>query len=124
MSFPAHSEYATKPIHSSTSVSLQNRFEVVQSTLAAKWTFRVDRVCGQVSQLVSDENEELNWQPMLIRSLPKCVSDGKSRYQLFTSGLAARQTFLINTDSGDTWKIKSITNDKGSESTAWFKFAK
>ena len=30
------------------------RFEIVQSPLAAKWTFRLDRHTGQVDQLVKD----------------------------------------------------------------------
>ncbi len=76
-------------IHTSTTVGNQGRYEIIQSTLAARWTFRLDKVCGNIGQLVSTKNEGLTWEPMLIMGLSKCHSDGKIRYQLFTSGLAA-----------------------------------
>jgi len=110
-------------IHSTSSVSTQSRYEVIQSTLAAIWTFRLDRVCGQVHQLVSTKNEGIAWQSMKIHSLPKCISDGKIKYQLFTSGLAARHTFLINTDTGKSWQIRSINKGNQDEETVeWFPF--
>ena len=39
-------------IHESTLQPADGRFEIVQSPLAAKWTFRLDRHTGQVDQLV------------------------------------------------------------------------
>ena len=60
---------------------------------------------------------------MKIHSLPKCISDGKIRYQLFTSGLAARHTFLINTETGKSWQIRSINKGNQDEETVeWFPF--
>jgi len=110
-------------IHSSSSVSSQSRYEVIQSTLAAIWTFRLDRVCGQISQLVSTKNEGTAWQSMKIDGIPKCNFDGKNRYQLFTSGLAARHTFLINTETGKSWVLRTYTdNQAGEKSSAWFQF--
>jgi hypothetical protein len=108
--------------HSSTSFSQQARYEIVQSTLAARWTFRVDRVCGTIGQLVSTANDGVTWEQMLVLGLPKCTPDGKVRYQLFTSGLAARHTFLMNTESGRTWQVRTSKDSKGAEITAWFLF--
>jgi hypothetical protein len=59
---------------------------------------------------------------MYILGLPKCNADGKVRYQLFTSGLAARHTLLMNTDTGKTWQIQSSKDKDGSEFTAWVPF--
>jgi hypothetical protein len=32
-------------------------------------------------------------------------ASSRARYQLFTSGLAARHTFLIDTETGRTWVV-------------------
>ena len=37
--------------HQTTTPPSDHRFEIIQSQLAAKWTFRLDRFTGQVSQL-------------------------------------------------------------------------
>ncbi len=41
----------TSDIHQQTTTPVGARFEIVQSELAAKWTFRLDRFTGRVSQL-------------------------------------------------------------------------
>lgn len=109
-------------IHTSTTVGNQSRYEIVQSTLAARWTFRLDKVCGNIGQLVSTKNEGVTWESMLVLGLPKCQSDGKIRYQLFTSGMAARHTYLLNTENGKSWQIRTIKDPQGNESSAWFLF--
>jgi len=109
-------------IHASTTVGSQSRYEIVQSTLAARWTFRLDKVCGNIGQLVSTKNDGTTWESMIIMGLPKCQSDGKIRYQLFTSGLSARHTYLLNTESGKTWQIRGVKDSQGNESSAWFLF--
>ncbi len=109
-------------IHNSTSVGSQARYELVQSSLAARWAFRLDRVCGVVSQVVISKSENMTFEPMLVFGLPKCVPDGKIRYQLFTSGLAARHTYLLNTDNGKAWQIQAMKDKDGNEFHAWFAF--
>ena len=32
----------------------------------------------------------------------------------------ARHSFLMNTDKGKTWQIRSFTNNGGNEDSAWF----
>jgi hypothetical protein len=109
-------------IHSSTTVPSQGRYEIVQSTLAARWTFRLDKVCGNVGQLVSTKNEGVTWESMLVVGLPMCKPDGKVRFQLFTSGLAARHTYLLNTETGRTWQVRTIKDNQGAEMSGWFPF--
>jgi hypothetical protein len=108
--------------HMSTTLGSSARYEVIQSTLAARWTFRLDRVCGNVSQMVTTKNEGMSFENMLILGLPKCNPDGKVRYQLFTSGIAARHTFLMNTDTGKTWQIQSSKDKEGNEFSVWIPF--
>lgn len=87
----------------STEAPNDSRFEVIQSELAARWTFRLDKQCGRVAQLVSTELGGVAWQEMMVLNLPDCDLLGRLRYQIFTSGLAARHTFLIDTQSGRSW---------------------
>ena len=39
-------------VHQQTVAPINARFEIVQSELAAKWTFRLDRFTGRIAQLV------------------------------------------------------------------------
>ena len=44
--FPlAAQDMPTSP-HSSSTVSPSRKYEIIQSRLAARWTFRLDRMCG------------------------------------------------------------------------------
>jgi hypothetical protein len=108
--------------HNSSTVGGQARYEIVQSALAARWTFRLDRVCGNVSQVVLTKSETMTFENMLILGLPKCNSDGKIRYQLFTSGIAARHTYLLNTDTGKAWQVQLLKDKEGNDFSAWVAF--
>ena len=107
-------------VHTSTTLANQARYEIVQSTLAARFTFKVDKVCGNIFQLVLNKNDDPIWEQMSVIKLPGCNNDGKVRYQLFLSGIAARHTFLMNTDTGKTWQVRSFTNQSGNETASWF----
>lgn len=95
----------------STSLGANARYQIVQSELVARVTFRVDRVCGAVSQIVADEGGENFWQAVPMDNPPACVADGRIRYQLFTSGLSVRFTYLMNTDNGATWRLVANSQD-------------
>jgi hypothetical protein len=95
----------------STSLGANARYQIVQSELVARVTFRVDRVCGAVSQIVADERDENSWQAVPMENPPTCVADGRIRYQLFTSGLSVRFTYLMNTDNGATWRLVANSQD-------------
>ena len=97
-----------------TSGNSASRYEIIQSELAARNTFRVDKFCGAVAELVVDEAGINHWQNMPIETQPACQNDGHPHYQLFTSGLAARFTFLMNTSTGRTWQL--VVDDKQNRS--------
>jgi len=103
------------------------RFEVLQSTLAARWTFRLDRYTGRIWQLVKTTDDENTWEEMRVFERSQIQSPTRPRFQLFTSGLAARHTFLLDGDTGRTWVVvtgKSKDKDGNEvEHHAWQPFA-
>ena len=112
-------------IHQHTTPPTDARFEVIQSELAAKWTFRLDRFTGHIDQLVKSSDGSSLWEAMLIVGLPP-VASTHARFQLFTSGLAAKFTFLIDTTTGQTWELASsktkLPNGTESEDLIWQRF--
>lgn len=93
------------PSHQLTSPVPGGRFEIVQSPLAAKWTFRLDRYTGRVWQLVKTKEDDNSWEEMPVENLPKGSGQAKPRFQLFSSGIAARFTFLLDAETGRTWVV-------------------
>lgn len=91
--------------HQSTAADPDSRYEIVQSQLAARWTFRLDRYTGEVMQLLLNKEKENIWEKVLVQDLPKIKNPSKPRFQIFTSGLAARHTFLLDTVTGKTWTL-------------------
>jgi hypothetical protein len=121
----AGQEYPS-PAHQQTTTNPGSRFELLQSPLAAKWTFRLDRFTGRVWQLVKTTNDDNTWEEMPVIGVPKLQSATRARFQLFTSGLAARHTFLLDSDTGKTWVVVTGKgkNKDGSEYeyNAWQSF--
>lgn len=91
------------PAHQSTTPAPAARFEIVQSPLAARWTFRLDRFTGRVWQLVTTKEDDTAWEEMVVAGLPPGAGAARPRFQIFSSGLAARHTFLLDGDTGKTW---------------------
>ena len=88
-----------------TSAPASSRFELVQSELAAKVTLKVDKFSGIVYQLVQGE-KGVTWQIIESEKHPNdTATPGKVNYQVFTSGLAVRMTYLINVNTGATWQL-------------------
>ena len=106
-------------VHQSTTQPTDGRFEVVQSPIAAKWTFRLDRFTGSVGQLVRTKNDELAWEKMSVLDLPAISNPDKARFVIFTSGIAARHTFLLDSQTGSTWMLTS----SGDQFHYWRPFA-
>ncbi len=92
-------------VHQQTTSPPNARFEIVQSELAARWTFRLDRFTGHVAQLSSTKDGDVIWEEMQVVGLQPVRSSMQAHFQLFTSGIAARHTFLIDSDSGTTWML-------------------
>jgi hypothetical protein len=96
------------PVHAQTTAPLTSRFEMVQSTVVAKLTFKLDKCSGRVWQLVHTTADNFTWEGMFVSGLQQtsCGPSGM-HYQIFLSGIAAKFAFLIDTDSGATWQLLS-----------------
>jgi hypothetical protein len=107
----------TSDVHQQTVAPINARFEIVQSELSAKWTFRLDRFTGRVAQLVQTRDGGMAWQDTPVIGIPQISSPLRARFQVFTSGLAAIHTYLIDTETGRTWQLASEKgkNPDGSE---------
>jgi hypothetical protein len=103
------------------------RFEIIQSTIAARLTFRLDRYTGRVWELVKTKEDDNLWQETRSYDRSQIAAPTRARFQLFTSGIAARHTFLLDTDSGRSWVLVTGTQkDKEgieTEYRAWQLFA-
>ena len=111
-------------VHQSTTQPPDGRFEIVQSPIAAKWTFRLDRHRGNVDQLVETQDGSLTWQGMFVLGLPDVSTTRKARFTIFASGIAARFTFLIDSQTGRTWVLNSLsdTEDGSDQLVGWIPF--
>lgn len=113
-------------VHQHSTAPPNARFEIIQSELAAKWTFRLDRFTGRVAQLVRTKDDDNVWEEMQVIGLPQVRTQTRPHFQIFTSGLAARHTFLIDTDTGKTWVVvtgkKKRTDGTEYEVNVWQPF--
>jgi len=113
-------------IHQATTAPAGARFEIIQSELAAKWTFRLDRFSGQVFQLVKTKEDQSAWEEMAVASRLSVSQATRARFQLFSSGIAARWTFLIDTDTGKTWQLttskEKLPDGSEQENHSWQPF--
>ena len=105
---PAAAQSGERPVNERTTPAPDGRFEILQSALAARITLRVDRFTGITDQLVERPDSALSWRPMLRLSHrdPDTRVVGRANYQVFTSGIEAKLTFMININSGATWQLK------------------
>lgn len=110
-------------VHQSTTTAPDSRYEIVQSQLAARWTFRLDRYNGEVMQLLLNKEKENVWEKVLVVDLPRVKNPIRPRFQIFTSGLAARHTFLLDTMTGKTWTLifDSVPTTEGEAEAPVFK---
>ena len=113
-------------IHQKTTTPNRGRYEIIQSELAAKWTFRLDRYTGIVHQLFETGQGDNTWRVMPVKNLPKIKNPVEPRFLIFTSGIASRHTFLMDTFTGVTWVLRETTISTGEgkeiKVNAWLPF--
>jgi hypothetical protein len=88
------------------------RFQIVQSEITAKGTFKLDRFTGRVWQLLSTPNGHV-WSAMNVQGV-KGTDSTVARFQLFSSGLAYRFTYLLDTINGMCWELVSAEDSNDS----------
>ena len=102
--------------HQFSSTPESSRFQIVQSEMGVRYTFNIDKYTGNVFLLVKGKSG-LTWQ--IIEAEIQDYDEKKTNqvnYQLFTSGLGVRFTFLINVNTGITWQL---AEDKKTDVLFW-----
>jgi hypothetical protein len=109
--------------HQRTAAPAEARFEIVQSSLAVKFTVRLDKYTGLTHQLVEKSNGDMEWQPLKREGRLSDTSriPGKVNYQIFTSGIMLKSTFLVNVNTGATWQIYSDAKDDAKDEEPFWK---
>lgn len=103
-----------------TSAISNGRFEVVQSSIMARDTFRLDRFTGRLWQLVENQDKDVLWEEMVVVEAAAVITTANfPRFQVFISGIAARTTLLLDSVTGKTWILSLITRQDKSTYTAW-----
>ena len=102
----AQQEYLS---HEVTEYPLSGRYQIVQSQIARRYTFRLDRYTGEVDRYVEGIFGSLVWERMPTEK-PEVEPDSP-RFVIFLSGHVARDMFLIDTYSGLTWNIQRDTSN-------------
>ena len=101
------------PPHDRSSPTESSRYQIVQSEIAGRYTFLLDRFGGAMWVLVLKADSTYGWEslPDPVRRSDEIRTAGRVNYQLFLSGIAARYMFLVNVNDGSTWNLR--TNDRG-----------
>ena len=88
------------------------RFEIVQSLLAVKGTFKIDKFTGNVFQLQVDSDGQKFWKKINKEFIKgEVIKKNNVNYQIFSSGIAMKFTYLINVNSGQTWQLIKDKDD-------------
>jgi hypothetical protein len=117
------------PVQSSaaqkTSAPPDARFEVIETNSNIRPALKLDKYTGTVYELVRNKDlvrakdEEYAWG--LTKRLPHPLDKNDSttlvNYQIVTSSVGARYTFLVNINTGATWKL---TADPDKEQSYWY----
>jgi hypothetical protein len=103
----------------STALPANARYEIAQSQWAGVHTLKLDRFSGQVDELINAMDGSMLWKRMQNDALPAADKPNRAHFQLFNSGLAAKNTFLLDTDTGRTWQLVQGVDKDGSSSLLW-----
>ncbi len=87
-----------------TTSQVGGRYEIIQSEIKRSNTFKLDKFTGKVYQFVSTKDDWFAWQQVyksyveLDTTIPETIN-----YQIFMGGIAAKDCFLLNINTGVTW---------------------
>jgi hypothetical protein len=100
---PSFADDVQIPVSTSTE---SGRFEFIQSTIARRISFMLDKYTGRVWQMVQISKQgEIGFAP-IPKDIPS--TDAKSEkinYQLYMSGTALKDCFLLNINTGEVWQL-------------------
>jgi hypothetical protein len=96
--------------HQATTLPVDARFEIFQSESAPILTLKLDRITGNVDQLVSAKAGNWVWEKMRVLPHPKAVVATKPHFEIFVADSPTQAILLLDTESGATWQL--ISNEK------------
>lgn len=88
-----------------TTLPADARFEVLQPRSKPMWTFRLDRVTGNIDRLVPAKSGDWGWQKMRVLPHPKAVNTIKLHFQIVALDSPAQLVLLVDNESGATWQL-------------------
>jgi hypothetical protein len=93
-----------------TTPPLDSHFEIFQSEIAPTWTLRLDRVTGNIDQMVSSKTGNIIWVKMRILPHPRAVNIAKPHFQILAADTPIPAVLLLDTESGATWQLMAKEN--------------
>ena len=90
------------------------RWEIIQSPILRSHTFKLDKHSGDVCQMVCQgkKDDKVVWEKMKRLSIDFYDPTNEINYQIYISGVTAKDVFLINIHSGRVWTLYK-ESDKG-----------
>lgn len=92
------------------------RFEIIQSPIARRLTFRLDKYTGEVFQYVLGKDDKPLWEkvsnPWLSLILDKDKKQDYIKFQLFMGGIAVADCFLLDIETGITFNLYEDPNTR------------
>lgn len=103
-----------------TSISNDARFEIIQTPWDKAVTFRIDKYRGVIDRLATctkDDSYGSNkcWKEMIVVDLPKPNAIARAHFQIVINA-PAKNIFLLDTDTGTSWQFGLDPTEK------WFPF--
>lgn len=92
------------------------RFEIIQSPIARRLIFRLDKYTGDVYQYVLGKDNKPLWEKIsnawLSLILDKEKKQDYIKFQLFMGGIAVADCFLLDIETGVTFQLYEDPNSK------------
>jgi hypothetical protein len=98
-------------IHYATQSPPDARYELLQSALVVRITLLVDRYSGDVYASVRSNSDGLLWERIPRKKAQnEKIDASRVNFQVFTSGLAVKYTYLLNVQTGQSWILVNNKN--------------
>ena len=95
---------AEEPAFFSNATNNSGRFEIIQSPLEKKYTFKLDKKTGETWHLQGNI-KSIHWHKMPTIADDINYEEHNINYQIFLGGDDLNDCFLINIHTGKTWVL-------------------
>lgn len=105
---------SANPLSVKTLVTDSARYEIIQSPIKRAHTFKLDKFTGCIWQIVETKAGNLKWDYMYVENRLDLLGDDTlsyPRFQIFLSGMVAADAYLLDTKTGNIWKLVRDENE-------------